>query len=247
MAQNIEIPPGWKLPKEIVRRLGSRAGKQRVIAERGHILLVLHKPPLKNESHRKSVFFWRNAEGVWGSSERGAGLTGLDEYLDNYERIEDALDEAYEKAVNARDFFDLLEQLAPVQRSVQNMSKALQAAREVAGEVFIDSRDKAEELSRNIELLYIDSKNGLDYAMAKRAEEQAEMQKKALTAGHRLNIIMALFLPITAVASLLGMNIPHGLEKSESWVFFAILGVCGLLGVFMRFLVLKKPKVDVDV
>ena len=207
---------------------------------------MLHKAPLKHETHRESVYFWRNDKGVWSATERGSGLTALDEFLDNYERIEDALDDQYEKASNARDFFDLLEKIAPIQRAVKNTSKALQNAREVIGEEFIDSRDKAEELYRNIDLLYTDSKNGLDYAIAKRAEEQAEMQKQALTAGHRLNIIMALFLPITAVASLLGMNIPHGLEKSQSWVFFAIVGVCSLLGIFMRSLVLKKSKAVTD-
>jgi len=245
MVQNTELPPGWKLPEDIVRRLGSKAGKQRVIAEQDHILIVLHKAPLKHESHRESVFFWRNPEGTWDASERGNGLFALGEFLDNYARIEDALDEDYEKATKARDFFDLLEKIAPVQRAVKNMSKTLQMAREIVGEDFIDFRDKSEELSRNIELLYIDSKNGLDYAIAKRVEEQSEMQKQALIAGHRLNIIMALFLPITAVASLLGMNIPHGLEKSPSWVFFVIVAVCSLLGLFIRFLVLRKPKVEV--
>ncbi len=242
MVQNSEIPPGWKLPEEIVRRLGARAGKQRVIAEEGQVLLILHKPPLKHETHRESVFFWKNAAGLWDASERGNGLTALNEYLDNYARIEDALEDDYEKAVSARDFFDLLERIAPVQRAVKNMSKALQVAREIVGKELIDYRDKAEELNRNIELLYIDSKNALDYAIAKRAEEQSEMQREALIAGHRLNIIMALFLPMTAVASLLGMNIPHGLEKSQTWVFILIVAVCSILGLLMRSLVLKKTK-----
>ncbi len=242
MVQNSEIPPGWKLPEEIVRRLGARAGKQRVIAEEGQVLLILHKPPLKHETHRESVFFWKNAAGLWDASERGNGLTALNDYLDNYARIEDALEDDYEKAVSARDFFDLLERIAPVQRAVKNMSKALQVAREIVGNELIDYRDKAEELNRNIELLYIDSKNALDYAIAKRAEEQSEMQREALIAGHRLNIIMALFLPMTAVASLLGMNIPHGLEKSQTWVFILIVAVCSILGLLMRSLVLKKTK-----
>lgn len=242
MIKNTEIPPGWKLPEEIIHRLGSKSGKQRVIAEKGHIFIILHKAPLKNESHRESIFLWKKPEGKWEASERGSGLSALDEYLDNYARIEEALDQDYEKATKARDFFDLLEMLAPVQRAVKNMSITLQAARDIAGEDFIDSRDRAEELHRNFELLYIDSKNALDYAVAKRAEEQSEMQRQALIAGHRLNIIMALFLPITAVASLLGMNIPNGLEQSQSWVFLVVVAICSLLGVFMRFLVLKKPK-----
>ena len=238
------LPPGWKLPNEIVRRLGSKAGKQRVIAENSHVLIILHKAPLKHESHRESIFLWRDPKGKWSASEGGHGLSALSYFLENYSRIEESLEESYEKAENSKEFFDLLEKLAPVQRSVKNASKTLQAAREFAGEELIDYRDKAEELSRNFELLYGDSKNGLDYAVAKKTEEQSELQRKALVASHRLNIIIALFLPITAAASLLGMNIPHGLEKSPSWVYFAIVATCGILGLIVRYLVLKNEYVD---
>jgi len=229
-----EIPPGWKLPNEIVRRLGSKAGKQRVIAENKHVLIILHKPPKKHDNHRESIFFWKNDDGKWSASERGNGLTALKDFLDNYSQFGDALEEEYENAESSKDFFNLLEKIAPVQRSVKNMGNTLQAARDLIGEEMIDYRDKAEELSRNFELLYVDSKNGLDYAVAKKAEEQSELQRKAVLAGHRLNMIIALFLPITAAASLLGMNIPHGLEESPPWVYFSIVIVCAVLGLFVR-------------
>jgi len=234
------VPPGWKLPEEIVNRLGSKAGKQRVIAEKGHILIILHKPPLKHESHRESIFFWRDDQGKWAASERGGGLAALTDFLESYSRVEESLEEDYENGENSKDFFDLLEKITPIQRSAKNMSSALQSARDLAGEELIDYRDKAEELSRGFELLYIDSKNGLDYAVAKKTEEQSELQRKALLAGHRLNMIIALFLPITAGASLLGMNIPHGLEKSPSWVYLSIVFICAVLGLFVRFLVSRR-------
>lgn len=235
-----DVPSGWKLPDEIVRRLGSKSGKQRVIAENNHILIILHKPPLKHESHRESLLFWRDPNGQWSASERGNGLAVMSDFLENYSRIEESLEEDYEKAENSKEFFNLLEKIAPVHRSVKNMSNTLQSARELVGKEMIDYRDKAEELNRNFELLYIDSKNGLDYAVAKKTEEQSELQRKALLAGHRLNMIIALFLPITAAASLLGMNIPHGLEKSPTWVYFSIVATCAILGLFVRYLVSRK-------
>lgn len=235
-----KVPPGWELPDEIVNRLGSKAGKQRVIAEKNHILIILHKPPLKHENHRESIFFWRDPQGNWSASERGNGLSALTDFLDNYSRIEESLEEGYENSESSKDFFDLLEQIAPIQRSVKNMSNTLQSARDLAGEELIDFRDIAEELSRNFELLYIDSKNGLDYAVGKKTEEQSELQREALLASHRLNMIIALFLPITAAASLLGMNIPHGLEKSSNWVYFSIVITCAVLGLFVRYLVSRK-------
>lgn len=244
MTRNSDIPPGWKLPEEITARLGSKTGKQRVIAESDHILIVLHTPPQKNDSGRDSVFLWRNAEGTWDSNERGHGMSALDDYLNNYEKLEDSLDEAYDQAIKADDFFNLLEQITPIQRAIKNTSRTLQEARELVGEELIDARDRADELNRSFELLYLDCKNGLDYAVAKKAEEQSAMQRQALIAGHRLNITMALFLPVTAVASLLGMNIPHGLESAPSWVFFSIVVTCAFLGLFMKYVVLRKADED---
>ena len=235
-----DLPPGWELPEEILQRLGSRAGKQRVIAEADNILVILHKPPLKDENHRESFFLWRDAAGQWNASERGTGLAALSEFLENYERIEESLEREYESAQTSSDFFDLLEKIAPIQRSSTNLANALQSARETAGKELIDYRDKAEELSRNFELLYTDSKNGLDYAVAKKTEEQSELQSKAVLASHKLNMIIALFLPITAAASLLGMNVPHGLEESPRWIYFTIVFICAVLGLFVRHLVQKK-------
>ncbi len=240
--RNKEIPSGWKLPEEITKRLGSRSGKQRVIAENDHILIILHKVPKKNESKRKSLFFWRDPSGEWKASESGDPFQVLDKHLESYAKVESDLDALYDKAVKAQDFFILLENITPVERAIKNTDATLQSARELAGEIFINYRDRAHELNRNISLLYTHSKNGLDYAIAKRTEEQSEIQEQALIAGHRLNVIMALFLPITAVASLLGMNIPHGLENSSTNVFWSIVIVSGLLGLVMRSWVLRKPK-----
>lgn len=240
MTQNKTIPGNWALPDVITNRLGSSAGKQRVIAEDGHILVVLHKVPGKDDSHREILFLWRNAENQWHSTERGNGLSTLTDHLDKYSILEEKLDQQYENATASSDYFDLLEILAPVLRTIKNSCTTLQTAREIAGSEVIDYRDKAEELQRSFDLLYIDCKNGLEYAIAKKAEEQSELQKQAIHVGHRLNIIMALFLPVTAAASLLGMNVPHGLETSSPWVFAGIVGFFGLLGLLMKSWVTKK-------
>ena len=240
MTQNKSIPSNWKLPEVITNRLGSSAGKQRVIAEDGHILIVLHKIPNKDSNHRETLLLWRDLEHKWHVSERGNGIGVLTEHLEKYSALEDTLDQQYEQAASAADYFDLLEVLAPVQRTIKNTSTTLQTAREVAGSELIDCRDRAEELQRAFDLLYIDCKNGLEYAVARKAEEQSELQKQAVKVGHRLNIIMALFLPVTAVASLLGMNVPHGLEDSPPWVFASIVGFFSVLGLLMTAWVTKK-------
>jgi Mg2+ and Co2+ transporter CorA len=54
-------------------------------------------------------------------------------------------------------------------------------------------------------------------------------------AQHKLNVIAAITLPVSAMAALLGMNLVHGME-GRSPVWFAIVAVVGLalgLGVKM--------------
>ena len=244
MSKNTQIPAIWNLPEEVNRRLGSKAGKQRVIAESDHILILLHKVPKKSSNLRESLFLWRNDKGEWHSSERGNGLKTLKDFLESFSHAVDRLEESYECATVSTDFFKLLEELAPLQRTVKNMSRTLQEARQIVGVEMINYRDHSEELFRSIDLLYSDCKHALDYAMAKKAEEQSELQKQALIVGHRLNIIMALFLPATAVASLLGMNITNGLESETSRNFMIVVIVTSLLGLVMRYWVLKKPRIS---
>ena len=69
--------------------------------------------------------------------------------------------------------------------------------------------------------------------MARRAEEQARTGREMAAASHRLNIIAAIFLPLTALGSMFGMNLVSGLEKQPIWLFWAVLvaGVAIGLGV----------------
>ena len=49
-------------------------------------------------------------------------------------------------------------------------------------------------------------------------------------AGHRLNLLAALALPLMAVASVFGMNLPSGLEGGGTAAFWVIVGASLLLG-----------------
>ena len=68
---------------------------------------------------------------------------------------------------------------------------------------------------------------------AKASEEQAQSAEQVARAGHRLNILAAMFFPLTALASVFGMNIPHGLEASPHWVSYAMMGAGLFLGLIM--------------
>ena len=59
------------------------------------------------------------------------------------------------------------------------------------------------------------------------------MAEHMLVSAHRLNLIAAVFLPVTAIATLFGMNLKSGMEGSfDPWAFWLLLGfslLCGLL------------------
>jgi hypothetical protein len=76
----------------------------------------------------------------------------------------------------------------------------------------IVARDHAYELTRRADLLHHDAKNGLDFAMAWQAEQQADHSYQMAVATHRLNLLVAFFFPIATLMTIFGANLRHGLE-----------------------------------
>ena len=237
------IPPTWSLPEAIRARLGQTTyGRQRAVVEEGHLLLVLHQPPGADDSRREGVLFWRNPAGDWQFSRGGPGPGALKRHVQGYAELEGKLTQDYEKAVDTASLFDLVEILTPLARAARNMHQALQTAREaVKGDIFlIEMRDLAYEIDRNLELLLEDVRNAIQYRMAREAEEQAQLSKEAVRASHRLNILAALFFPLTAIASVFGMNLTHGLNQHSPVMFWLIFVAGTGLGFVMKGWVLAK-------
>ena len=59
------LPPSWEVPAQFRERLGERVGRQRAMMADGHLLLVLHRPPKKDEVERFPRLFWRKPDGTW--------------------------------------------------------------------------------------------------------------------------------------------------------------------------------------
>ncbi len=239
------IPPTWNLPDAIRIRLGqSSYGRQRAIIEDGHLLLVLHKPPGPDDRSREGVLFWRNPGGEWQFNRGGPGPGSLKRHVQSYVDIEAKLTTDYEKATDLTVLFDLMEALTPLTRAARNLHQALQAAREaIKGDTFlIEMRDQAYELERNLDLLQADVQHAIQYRAARKAEEQARLSEQALHASHRLNILAALFFPLTALASLFGMNLAHGFSEHKPAIFWLVFAVSCALGLAMKSWVLGKSK-----
>ncbi len=207
------------------------------MAHDGHLLIVLHEPPTPEDHERRAALFWRAPGGAWKSSPQAGGLQALYALVLAYTKALDALERRLESAHEAASLFDLLRAIAPLERAARNLWRALQEAREAAPDDrdLIALRDEAGDNERAAELIAAEAKNRLDYTIARRAEEQAALADRIARSSQRLNLLAAFFFPVTALGSILGMNLPHGLERYQSpWLFWGALGFALLVGCWLR-------------
>ena len=244
------LPVDWNVPAVFRQRLGESAGRQRLMEAEGHLLLVLHAPGA-DEAGRRGRFFWRDPIGNWQGAPRVDDTSSLVEHLAEYRATIERLEQFEESAQSAREYFELLDHLTPLTRAARNLLDVLQKAREAMPEErrLIVARDEAEDVSRRADLLYIDAKNGLEFAIARQVESQAESSRQMTVAAHRLNVLVALFLPIATLTGMFGMGFHHGLEAYDAkwapWLFIAVTAVGLLMGVIITAIITRpapRPK-----
>ena len=93
------------------------------------------------------------------------------------------------------------------------------------------------------ELLYSDSKNSLDFVIARRSEQQAEASHQMAVSSHRLNVLAAFFFPIATLSAIFGVNMRFGLEQDRmnSIVPFVSMLLLGLVtGFVLKSLITRK-------
>jgi hypothetical protein len=198
----------------------------------GHLLLILH------DAKREPRLYWRKPDGSWRST--GSSVTTiapLRALVDEVTAAAEDMERRTDAAEGAAEWFELLHESAPRLRHARGFAKTLQDARDLAkaDRDLIVLRDQAQEIERSFELVHGHARSGLDYAIAKSAEDNARHTRHTADAGHRLNLIAATFLPITAVGSLMSINLEHGLERWQSpWAFWIIAAAAFLLGFVIR-------------
>ncbi len=237
------IPETWNVPESFRQELGERFSHQKALTGDKHLLLVLHHVPEPGVSERKGGLYWRDPEGHWNSTAEEDGLAAIKSHLASYEKRIDALEEDSEKAKDAKDYFLVIKHMSPMVRAVANLAEALQTARNnfPRARDLILLRDKGHELQRSAELLLANVKASLDFAIAEDIEKQAANSQNIAKAGHRLNLIVALFLPVTAIASVFGMNLESGLDTGNILYFWLILAAAILTGYLLRAFVERPP------
>lgn len=233
------IPSTWEgLPEVISARFGDQAGRQRAMFHEGHLVLVTHVVPGPDEIERHAALFWRKPDGTWKAAGKAkGGLNALKDHLAAYRERVVELERKVDEAKRAADYFAALNAIAPVLRSARHLHKTLQEAREAVPKdaALIALRDAACEIERTAELIQSDAKAGLDFTIAKRSEEQAELAEHIAVSSHRLNLIAALFLPVSAIGAVFGVNLTHGLEQAgKPWLFWSFVVVSFVVGWLVR-------------
>ncbi len=235
------LPKLWTVPDAIRNRLGREAGPQRAMLEEGHLLLILHQTPEPDEHGRKAALFWRQPSGEWRSNLGGLALNALQALLQSFDERLLRLESMENRANSAAEYHAVLEQLAPMLRAARGLHRALQQARDLmkSEHSLINFRDQAAAAERNAELLLQDAQFGLNFTVAKQAESQANAAKQMAVTAHRLNLLAAVFLPLTALASVFGMEI-HS-QFGDSPVNFWLICACGmLLGAALAGLLMRR-------
>jgi len=238
----MKLPSFWQyLPKEIQTRFSQKQwGRQRAMVAQGHLLLVLHRIPQPGNREREERLFWRKPDGSWDSTQ-GSGLLRLMEHVEEYELAEAALGQKYGLARDSEDYFEILEQTSPLLHAAKNLHATLQAAREGIphDHDLIDLRDRAYEVERTLDLLYMDARHARDFKIAKQSEEEARLSLQSVKIANRLNVLVAIFLPLTALAGIFGMNLHSGLDEGATWTFWVVLVAGVSLGFAMSWWALR--------
>jgi hypothetical protein len=245
----IQLPPDWQVPDVFTQRLGDTAGRQRAMAAEGHLLLVLHEPPLPGVPERTGRLFWRDPEGTWKSRPLGDGPQALKRHVAEFAERVDALEKQWQTAATAEDYYLLLRAIAPLHRTARNLHATLQQARELVPEDrdLINLRDQVGEIERSLELLHGDAKNGLDFTVAHQVEQQAERTYEMAVAAHRLNLLAATFFPVATLSAIysavFAMILAHG---EQGWSTTALLwcvplGIGLVCGVVLARAITRKP------
>ena len=231
------LPLTWQVPEEFRERLGDGAGRQRLMVHDGHLLLVLHKPPRSDETSRRGRFFWREPNGEWHSSDLGGGPNSLFKHIAEFQEVFEKLDGVEETAESSVTLGGVIESLTPLRRSVHNLYDVLQESRKEVPDdrQLLNARDRAYDLDRNVELLLDNARNGLEFMIARRAEQQAEEAHKMAVSAHRLNLLVAFFFPIATLAAVMGTNLRHGYEEIHSpFPFVGMLAIGLFAGIILR-------------
>ncbi len=138
--------------------------------------------------------------------------------------------------------------ITPLSRAIRNLHATLQQARELTPQDhdLISVRDLAGSAERMAELLHADAKNGLEFTVARAAEDESRRTYQMAVSAHRLNLLAAIFFPLATISSLLSMKLNHGLDEASTAVFWLTVIVGAIAGFVLAVMIARRPIVSFD-
>ncbi|TVR42280.1 MAG: hypothetical protein EA402_11980 [Planctomycetota bacterium] len=220
----------WPLPESIHRRLGRHSlGRQRIIHEEDHLLLVLHHPPEPGSLERHGHLILRLPDGCWMADGHEQGLPTLQRLFSSYEELVQLLMGEAKQADQALLILGLLHRLTPLVRSSDYLRQTLQQAREAVREDrdLIGFRDRADALWRTLSLLQEELHFSLEAIQSAKAEEEVIESRMARENQRKLNLLAAMTFPLMAIAAVFSMYSYAG--GGPGLLSFSAVLVIGLL------------------
>jgi len=160
--------------------------------------------PTPGANQREGVVFWRSAAGKWRSTECGQPRAPLQQVIAACESAVNQLGNRHESSRTTTKQFVVREQTGPLNRSLGNLADTLQKAGDAADDT--DGRqdiqsfaDHSGNIARTCELLQTDARNSPNPPhIARQSEIHVAHSLETEPAGHRLNVMATIFLPLTA-------------------------------------------------
>ncbi len=238
------IPKQWQIPQIFRDRLGADPGKQRIMAEEGHYLIILHRAPsAADRGNREAALFWINENSEWKSTPHGGGVNGLIEHIKEYENLVKGLEEGLElphSSENADLLHEIHDEVTPLLRASRHMLNVLQELRQLFPEnrKILLLRDSAINVERSSELLLTDTKSTLDFMLAQSSMKQAQEAHNATIEANKLNRLAAFFFPIITICAVLSIEDPAAVLSRPSTYGIVLAGL--LLGLTLITLLRSK-------
>lgn len=236
------LPKLWNLPPEVTSAFGGRVQEQRALFQSEHLVIVAHHaagvgadgPPV----------YWRSPDGVWKCTEGGNAIASLTTLVCRYEGVAHDLDQRLAAASVARDFFEVLTATRPLAHRARDLTKTLErASRLVPADVDLERIFmRARGVARHLELLVLRAEDGRNFDLAQLNEEQADISNQMVVSSQRLNFLIAMLLPMTALASIFGMNLATGVEAGSPSLFWLVVALSIVMGAVLSFFIGRMPR-----
>lgn len=179
----------------------------------------------------------------------------IDQYFPVLDKFDDKLVEIEENLVKSKTNGDIMEQLINIKRNFGVLKRSLNPQRDVISRLashhykLISAHTTLyfKDIYDHIFRIYstLESYNDLatvifDAYLSTISVKLNETSNKMNYIMQKLTLVATIFMPLTFIASVYGMNFKHMPELEWSWSYYAVLALMGIISVWLFFFFKKK-------